>query len=179
MRRHDHGAAPPGVGEDRAQLQTLFGIEPRFGLVDHEQLRRTDRRGGDGDASAGAARHRLDLLVHRIGQADQSEHTADLVASLGCVPHLPEDGDVVDEVEGGEAEVQAGVLREVAEPTADPDALVGRRAGSSPNSRSVPASGASTVASIRSSVDLPEPFGPSRPMTRRRPRGRPRTAVDR
>ena len=59
---------------------------------------------------AGAARQRADLLVHHVGDPDEVEHAAHLVATRGPVGHLLQHGDVVDEVERREALVETGLL---------------------------------------------------------------------
>ena len=104
--------------------------------------------------------------MHVGGEADLLEHAPDLVVTPVAVGPLLEHGDVVDEVERGEARVEPGVLRQVAEPATDrePIAPVGRVETEQPDGAG---SGPSTVASIRSRVVLPAPFGPSRPMTPR------------
>ena len=62
------------------------------------------------------------------GQVDVLEHAAHLVVTAAAVVPLLEHGDVVDEIEPGEARVEPGVLRQVAEPATDrqPIAPVGR-----------------------------------------------------
>ena len=79
----------------------------------------------------------------------------------------------------GQARVDAGAVRQHAERRRA--ASSGRRAhGAVPSIERIPLrSGASTVYSMRSVVDLPAPFGPSRPVTRRRARAGSRRAPPR
>ena len=65
--------------------------------------------------------------VHPGLEPDQGEDPAHLVVTGLAVGPLLEDGDVVDEVEGAEVAVEPGLLREVAQLTADGEAAVGRR----------------------------------------------------
>ena len=76
------------------------------------------------DALAHPSGEGADLLVHRAGEAHGAEDPPHLVVAHGPVGQLLQDGDVVDDVEGGEPGVEGGVLREVAEPTPDGGALV-------------------------------------------------------
>ena len=71
---------------------------------------------GDADPPAHAAGELADPLVHDRLEPDQGEDPADLVVAGPAVGPLLEDGDVVDELEGGELAVEARLLGQVAEP---------------------------------------------------------------
>ena len=114
-------------GEQGAQLEALLGVEPGGGLVEQQQLGLAEQGGRQGDPLPHAARQGPDLLVHPVGQADGLQHPGALASSPPAVGVLLEDRDVVDELEGREGAVELGRLGQVAEPTADLDALVGDR----------------------------------------------------
>ena len=71
---------------------------------------------------------------------------------------------VVHEREAGEPAREAHLLRQVAEPAPDLRQRLGRTLAPVPRSRSSPASGASTVARMRSRVVFPAPLGPRSPV---------------
>ena len=98
---HEHRAA---LGRQRlhqvADPQDPLGIQPVDRLVEHEQGRVTEQRGGDAEPLAHAEREPLGALARHLGQADQLEHLAH--PPLGQVIRL---GQAEQVVVGGPAPV--------------------------------------------------------------------------
>ena len=96
---------------------------------------RMSSRGSPSSAWASATRRRMppdSALIappHDVVEPDEREHAADLVVALAAHGQLLEDRDVVDELERGEALVEAGLLGHVAEPAADRGPLARGRRG--------------------------------------------------
>ena len=155
--------ASPTRGDELAEAQPLLRVEPGGRLVEHEQLRAAEQRLRQRDAPAHAARQRPDALVGDVVEADRAQHAPHLGVALAAVGPLLEGRDVVDELERREVRVEPGLLRQVAEPAADLGRCA-RVARVAPEQAQLAAAGRSTVASIRISVVLPAPFGPSRPV---------------
>ena len=92
-------------------------------------------RGSPSSAWASATRRRIppeSAVMRRLCdlvEADQREDPADLVVARAALGQLLEDGDVVDELERGEARVEARLLRQVARGGAGSPAAAARVGG--------------------------------------------------
>ena len=160
LRRPQHRGAVLGArGDQLAHGGGRLGVEVVGGLVDQQHRRVGEQRAGDREPLLHAVRPAVDGIVAAVGEADVGQHRAG--AGVGRLLAHP---------------VQAGEEREVLDAG---DALVGRavarrargrpsRAGRAgpwrrrcPATRTVPAVGSTSPASVRSSVVLPAPLGPS------------------
>jgi hypothetical protein len=125
VRREEHG--PRQARDQLAEAQPLLRVQAGRGLVEDEQLRRAEQRLRQRDAPAHPARERADALVRDVSEPDRAQHAADLLVALVARHPLLQRGHVVDELEGREVAVEAGLLGHVAEPPAHVGALRGVR----------------------------------------------------
>ena len=94
--------------QQRAQLQSLLGVQAVGRLVEHEQGGAAEHRRGQGDSLLHPAGEPPDLPVHHVVEAHRLEDATDLVPAPVPVGVLLEHGDVVHHVEGREAGVETG-----------------------------------------------------------------------
>ena len=151
LEQQAHGAAPDRVERGRR-------------LVEQQQARLADERLRDPEALLHALRHPLDASLARVAERDQLEQPRALggAAARACEP-LVQLEHLVGRVPAGEAEE----LGEVAERGAR-----GARAGARAATSAVPPLGRTSPTAIFTSVDLPAPFGPSRPTSSPSPTSR-------
>ena len=139
-------------------LHAELGVEVGERLVEEEDLGLAHDRAADRDALALAAGELRRLLLQVVLEPQDARGLADLVLDLGLRPpreaqaegHVLEDGQVRIERVGLEDHRDAALGR----------LLLGDVAR--PRSRSVPAVVSSSPAIMRSSVDLPQPDGPTK-----------------
>ena len=129
------------------------GVERAERLVEQQHLRVIDQRAGERDALGHAAGEMVRVGVGEGFQADEAHELVDLVALLA--QHAARDQARLDVAADGEPGEQVGVL----EDQAALGARAGDRLGRRPRARRQ--SGASSPAIRRSSVDLPQPLGPT------------------
>ena len=72
------GAVAGEAVEQGPEVAPQHGVEPDGRLVEHEQIRLAEQRGGQRDARALAARQRAGELVAGVGEVDGGERPADL-----------------------------------------------------------------------------------------------------
>ena len=136
-------------------------VETRRRLVEEEDGRAGDERGGEVEAAAHAARVGAHEPVAGLGQVEGGEQLACALAR-GAAAEVVEPADHLEVLEARQVLVDGRVLAGEADPLAhlrcvadDVEAGDARRA----------ASGRSSVVRIRTAVVLPAPFGPSSPKT--------------
>lgn len=95
------------VRQQGAEVDAFLRVEADGGLVDDEQLGVAEQRLGDADAPFHAAGQPLELASGDVGEADFVEQRRDLAAAVGTVVAALEDGDVVEELRGGQVGVEA------------------------------------------------------------------------
>jgi hypothetical protein len=124
MRVEQHRlAAPAQLLEQRAHRPAADGVERGGGLVEQQHVRPPDHRLGDPQPLLHALRHRLDVALARVGEADELEQLVALgLAAARARELLVQDEHLVGRRPAGEAEQ----LGQVAEGALDPrDALGG------------------------------------------------------
>ena len=136
-------------------------VEPDRGLVQEQHLRPRDERAGDLEAAALAAAVAGDRAVEQVRQAERGRQLLDpLAATALATLH---------------SRAWMSRLRRPVRPRSTTAswnttllarrAAIGSSATSKPATRAVPPVGAMVVVSMPMVVDLPAPFGPSRPNT--------------
>ena len=151
--------------EQQAHRAAADGIERRGRLVEQEQARLADERLRDAEPLLHALRHAVDAAVARVRERDELEQPPALRrAAARAGEPLVQLEHLVGRVPAGEAEE----LGEVAERRAR-GARAGARAGDLARRRR---SARTSPTAIFTSVDLPAPFGPSRPTSSPSPTSR-------
>ena len=174
------------VGEEALEPRDRLGVEMVRRLVEQQQIRRREQQAAERDAAALAAGERLDVAV-ALGHAQRVHRVIDVLVELprvGAVDRvlhlrlLGEQRVVVgvglgerrrDLVEAVEQVAQrANAVLDVAAHVplgVEPGLLLEQAdASHSGASSATPDDGSSLPAMIRSTVDLPAPFGPSTPI---------------
>ena len=135
--------------QQRLEPDDAGEIEVVGRLVEQQHVGGAGELAGDGEPLQPAAGERLDRRV-RVDEAGAAERLGDpSAASASCSSTSPATR-LAHDLLGGRRRREARVLRHVADAR-----QAAERAGA--------ASGSSSPARIRSSVDLPEPFGPTTP----------------
>ena len=147
------------VGDQLAHGGGGLGVEVVRGLVDQQHRRLGEQRAGDREPLLHAVRPAADGVVAAVGQADVGEHGAGTRVG-GLLAHPVQAGEEREVLDAGDALVGRAVARR-ARGRPSRAAPRGPLAASMPTTRTVPAVGSTRPASVRSSVVLPAPFGPS------------------
>ena len=157
-----HPAARRAGGDHVEQLVADARVEPDGRLVEEQHLRLGDERAGDLEPPPLAAAVGPDRPVDELGEAER-------VGELGDAPPPPAGSTPHSRAcrsrlrAAGERPVDDRVLEDDAADARGPRAARGRRR--SRRARAVPPVGTIVVVSMPIVVDLPAPFGPSRPNT--------------
>ena len=145
--------------DERPELVAAAGIETGGRLVEQHHGRPADERGGEVEPAAHAAGVRAGAAVGGVDEVEPLEHLGRARSALAGTEAV-EPADELEVLPTRQELVDGRGL--TGEPDELPHAL--RVAGDvDPADRTVPPSGRSSVASARTSVVLPAPFGPSRP----------------
>src|SRR5690606_33922448 len=112
------------LAQQRAEDDALLGVEADSRLIEQEQFWLVDDGLGDANAAEHAAGACLHLRAGAILQTDALDRGGDGGADA-VRRHLLEEREVLDELEDGEVRVEAELLRQVAEATADLAKIVG------------------------------------------------------
>ena len=147
------------LGERRVEQRRAGRVERVERLVEDQELRLVEEHAAEPEPLAHAAREGRDALVAHLPEPEALEQHADALAALG---HAVERREQMQVLERRQLAVDERLVAEVA------DRPRGGAASSSPPL------GAASPARTRSSVVLPEPFGP---VTSRNP-GRAELDVD-
>ena len=144
------------AAQPRAQVGADLGVERAEGLVEQQHLGLDGQRARERHPLALAAAELAGIARLVAVQADDPEQLVDLGRDLGlrALADAQPEGDVL-----AHGHVLEG--RVVLEDEADAAPLRGQDGGVLAGDDDAPASGASRPAITRSSVDLPEPLGPS------------------
>ena len=130
------------------------GIQAGRGLVEQQQPRVAQQRGGDAEALAHPVRVAADPVALAVGELDDVEHLVDPPRGVAAV----ERGEQLEVLAARQVGVEARRLDEARDAVERARAVAragrGRRAG--PRRRS----GVMSPSSIRSTVVLPAPLGP-------------------
>ena len=157
----DHGGTCRGqLAKHVSQLHAAVGIEPGGGLVEQQHTRSVDQCPDEAQSlflTPGQHVHRSICVLLKSRQRQELLRPgrgarAQAVGGTG-EPEVLAGGEVVVDAEG------------VGHPTQCRPHRVGLGGGSCPAILTVPASGSSSVARIRSNVVLPAPLGPTSPVT--------------
>ena len=147
--------------EQVVKAHALFGIEAGGGLVDDDEPRISQQRLRDAEAllhAAGKAAQRLVAVIPEIGLPQQRlHHVAPLLGVLDAFQR----GEMRQQTFGRDLGIESELLRQDSQASC---ALhLSGASTSMPSMRALPLSASCSVASVRMSVDLPAPFGPSSP----------------
>src|SRR4029453_3730581 len=161
------------LAHELVQRDPALRVETGGRLVEEQHRRSVHDRAGDHQPLRHAARERIDGTAPDVGERDLLEQGVGLAGGVGGAD--AEEAPVEDEVLAhAEAAVEGVVLGEDADERA-------RHGGprAAPATPPQPAVRSPRVVSMPAVVDLPAPFGPSRPRIspRRTTRSRPSTAV--
>ena len=136
------------------------GVEAGGGLVEEEDARLVHEAARDLDAPAHAAGEVLDRRLAPLRELDRLQQLVDQALALAA-RHAVELGEDEQVLLDAQLEVAGQGLRDDADRA--PHVVGAASLTSKPFTSAVPAVGGSSVVSMRMSVDLPAPFGPSRP----------------
>ncbi len=161
----DHGALLPDARDHLAEPQPLLRVEADGRLVEDEQLGFAEQ----GLSHTHPPPHAAGQGRIRWSATDASPIRAMTRRTSSCRARrsveLLEDGHVVDELEDGEAAVETGVLRQIAQLRRISSPVVGRARVAAEQGHGCRGPAPGRWRCIRSRVVLPAPFGPSRPVT--------------
>ena len=156
VQQHGHAALAQAL-EQRAHVAPAGRIQRARRLVEQQQPRVADQRLREPEALLHALRHRPDPPARHLGEADALEQVAPLG---GAAVRAREPLVQLEQLVGRAPVREAEQLGEVAERALRPRRSPARRAA---DGRASPALGRTSPQAIFTSVDLPAPFGPSRP----------------
>ena len=156
----DRAALRAQPADDVPQVKALHGVGARQRLVEQQQFRVVDERGGETRALAHAARVPAQLPVLRLREGDGLHGLRR--RRRARIGHALEPRAQLDELAPGEEVVHRLVLRHVADPAVEG---ARSRGWARRTLLTCPWDGAVRPAIVRSSVVLPAPFGPSSAVT--------------
>ena len=161
VRGEEDDAVLAQLGEQVEEAHALGRVEAGRRLVDDHQLRIAQQRDGDAEALAHAARVAAELLLAHVPQVRLPQQRLDDLLARAALGDALEQREVIEQV------LRARPSDRRRTPAAGSRASCARRPSACSTSmsprRMLPASGSCSVARMRISVDLPAPFGPSRP----------------
>ena len=120
MGRQDHRLFFADLGQQVVKAIALFRVQPGGGLVDDQQFRIAKQRLGNPEAlahAAGIAGHRLLAVIVQVGLDQQRLHR--LAPGLAIVDPL-EQRNVVEQILGIDARINAEILRQITQHRPDP-----------------------------------------------------------
>ena len=115
VRREDHDHVLPDLGEEVVEAVALLGVQARRRLVHDDEPGVAEQRLRDAEALAHPAGVGSGRLLAHVPEVRLAQQGLDGRAALLGVGQPLEDGEVVQELDGGDARVHAEVLRQVAE----------------------------------------------------------------
>jgi hypothetical protein len=118
VRRENHDDVQRDVGEQVVKAHALLGVEAGGRLVDDDEARVAEQRLRDAEALPHPAREAAELLLADGEEVDALEQCAHRLAPRLRIDDALQAREVVEQVLGGDARVDAEVLRQVAEDAA-------------------------------------------------------------
>ena len=118
MGRQDDDDIVADLGQQVEEAVALLRVEAGGRLVDDDQLWIADQRLGDAETLAHAAGEACDRLVADSPEVGLVEQRLDHCLAVGLARDSLEDGDLVEHRVGGDARIDAEILRQIAQPLA-------------------------------------------------------------